>query len=151
MIFIEDTLCSSVEKKDHTRTLMNKQTQFKVASRRYLNTHSFYSVEEFLTFKNYSKNMHKFFSSPPRPERLWGPPSRLSNGYQGSFPGHKAAGREADLSPPSSAEVKERVELYFHFPNTPLWRGAQLKHRDNFTFLYFIFTLRALGQAYLAV
>jgi hypothetical protein len=26
------------------------------------------------------------------------------------------------------------VELYFHSPNTPLWRGVQLKHRDNFTF-----------------
>jgi len=42
--------------------------------------------------------------------------------------------READHSPPSSAEVKEYVELYLHFPNTPPWRGAQLKHRDNFTF-----------------
>jgi hypothetical protein len=28
------------------------------------------------------------------------------------------------------------VVLYLHFPNTPLWLGAQLKkHRDNFTFL----------------
>jgi hypothetical protein len=26
------------------------------------------------------------------------------------------------------------VALYFHSPNTPSWRGAQLKHRDNFTF-----------------
>jgi IS1 family transposase len=31
------------------RSLMNKQTQFKVALQRYLNTHCFYSVEEFLT------------------------------------------------------------------------------------------------------
>jgi len=31
------------------------------------------------------------FSSPPHPDRLWGPPSLLSNGYQGSFPGGKAA------------------------------------------------------------
>jgi hypothetical protein len=43
-------------------------------------------------------------------------------------------GREADHSSPSSAEVKECVELYLHSPNTPSWRGAQLKHRDNFTF-----------------
>jgi hypothetical protein len=28
----------------------------------------------------------EFFSSPPRPDRLWGPPSLLSNGYQGPFP-----------------------------------------------------------------
>jgi hypothetical protein len=33
-------------------------------------------------------------------------------------------GREADHSPPSSAEVKECVELYLHSPNTPSWRGA---------------------------
>jgi hypothetical protein len=34
------------------RSLMNKKAQFKVALKRYLNTHSFYFVEEFLTFKN---------------------------------------------------------------------------------------------------
>jgi hypothetical protein len=47
--------------------------------------------------------------------------------------GIKRLGREADHSLPSSAEVKECVEIYFHFPNTPSWRGAQLKekHRTN--------------------
>jgi hypothetical protein len=30
--------------------------------------------------------LSEFFSSPPRPERLWGPPGFLSNGYQGLFP-----------------------------------------------------------------
>jgi len=28
-----------------------------------------------------------FFSSPPPPDRLWGPRSPLSNEYRGSFPG----------------------------------------------------------------
>jgi hypothetical protein len=48
--------------------------------------------------------------------------------------GIKPPERETDHSPPSSAEVKEWVELYLHSPDTPSWRGAQLKrkHRDNF-------------------
>jgi len=28
------------------------------------------------------------------------------------------------------------VELYLHYPNTPSWRGAPLKHRDNFNLPY---------------
>jgi hypothetical protein len=36
----------------------------------------------------------------------------------------KRPGLEADHSPPSSAEVKECVELYFHSSNTSSWRGA---------------------------
>jgi hypothetical protein len=38
--------------------------------------------------------------------------------------GVKWPGREADHSPPSSAEVKECVELYFHSLNTSSWRDA---------------------------
>jgi hypothetical protein len=55
-------------------------------------------------------------------------------GTRGSFPGEgvKWPGRKAHHSPPSSAEVKECVELYLRSPNKPSWRGAQWKHRDNF-------------------
>jgi hypothetical protein len=49
----------------------------------------------------------------------------------------KRPGREADHSPPPSAEVKEWVDLYLHSPNPLSWRGAQLKHRDNFTFSFY--------------
>jgi hypothetical protein len=38
--------------------------------------------------------------------------------------GIKRPGREADHSPPSSAEAKECVELYIQSPNMPSWRGA---------------------------
>jgi hypothetical protein len=41
------------------------------------------------------------------------------------------SGRETDHSPPSSAEVKEWVELYLHSLNTPSWRGAQLGGADG--------------------
>jgi hypothetical protein len=34
------------------------------------------------------------------------------------------------------------VELYFHSPNTPSWRGAQLKHRDNFTFTFTLYQVK---------
>jgi len=41
---------------------------------------------------------------------------------------------------PSSAEVKECVELFLLYPNTFSWRGAQLKQRDSltFTFMYLV-------------
>jgi len=50
-----------------------------------------------------------------------------SGAYPASYPmgtgvfslGVKRPGREADQSPPSSAEVKECMELYRHSPNTP--------------------------------
>jgi hypothetical protein len=44
----------------------------------------------------------RIFSSPRRPDRLWGPPTSYPVGTEGSFPGG-----EADHSPPASAEAKK--------------------------------------------
>jgi hypothetical protein len=52
--------------------------------------------------------------------------------------GVKQPGREAGHSPPSSTEIEGCAELYLHSPNKPPWRCAQLKHRDNFSFTFFI-------------
>jgi hypothetical protein len=49
-----------------------------------------------------------------RPYRPWGPLSRLNNRYRVSFPWVKRPGRGVNHPLPSSAEVKEKVEL-------PLW------------------------------
>jgi hypothetical protein len=82
-------------------------------------------------------------SSPQLPDRHWGPPSFLFNGYQGLFPGGKAAGHEADHSAPSSAEVKNGGAI------PPLrrmssWHNASfIKRKDNFTV-----TLRTLEVIY---
>jgi len=54
----------------------------------------------------------------------------------GSFPGLKRPGRDVDHPPPSSAEVKERVELYLY---SPLWAFVACSG-VNFTFT-FTFTL----------
>jgi hypothetical protein len=64
----------------------------------------------------------EFFSSSPRPDRLWIPPSFLSSGYRDSFSGCKVAGwgggeGEADHSPPSSSEVKNA----WSYASTPLY------------------------------
>jgi len=51
------------------------------------------------------------------PDRSWGPPGLLHNGYWLAFPAVRRPGRGVDRPPPTSAEVKERVELYVHSPS----------------------------------
>ena len=56
-----------------------------------------------------------------RPDRPWGPPSLLRNGRRVSFRGVKRPGRGVNHPPPSSAEVKARVELCLYSPSGPSW------------------------------
>jgi hypothetical protein len=66
------------------------------------------------------------FSSPLRPDRLWGPPSLLSSGYQ-VFPwGVKRLGCESDHSPQSNAEVKNAWS-YIYTPPIRLYSLVQVE------------------------
>ena len=51
-----------------------------------------------------------------RPDQSWGQPGLLYNGYRVSCPRVKWPGRGVNHPPPSSAEVKEREELYLYYP-----------------------------------
>ena len=61
------------------------------------------------------------------PDRLWGPHSFLYNGYR-FFSGVKRPGRRSWPPTPSSAEVKERVEIYFYSPLRLLGLFCYLYH-----------------------
>ena len=49
------------------------------------------------------------------------PPKLLYNVYRVYFPRVKRPGRGVNHPPPSSAEVKERVELYLYSPSGSSW------------------------------
>jgi hypothetical protein len=59
------------------------------------------------------------FPHPSRPAPVAHPASCKM--CTGSFPGVKRPGRGVDHPPPSSAGVKERVELYLYSPSGPSW------------------------------
>jgi len=69
---------------------------------------------------------------PTCPDRTSGPASLLYNGYQVSFPEVKLPGRGVDHSPTSSAEVKEKVEVYLY---SPLWASVAC-YKVTFTFTF---------------
>jgi hypothetical protein len=73
-----------------------------------------------------------FFSKPFRP--VLAPTQPPIEWVTGALsPGIKRKGREADHSPPTTADVKKN-EFIYPLPHTSSWRSAQLvKHRDNFT------------------
>ena len=51
----------------------------------------------------------------------WGPPILLYSGYRVCFFGANQPGRGVHHPPTSSAEAKERVELYVYFSSVPSW------------------------------
>ena len=59
------------------------------------------------------------FSAPV--QSPWGPPNLLYNGYRVSFPGVQRPGNGVNHLPSSSAEVKERLELYLYSLSETSW------------------------------
>jgi len=57
-------------------------------------------------FNSHEGQWWDFFSSPPRPDLFWSPPSLLYSGTGALSPEVKRPEREADHLPPSNAEVK---------------------------------------------
>jgi hypothetical protein len=76
----------------------------------------------------------EIFLSPPRPDRLWSPPTCYSLGTRDSFPEGKVAGAWTWPLTSIWCRGQECVELYFRSPRKPSRCGAQLKDMDNFNF-----------------
>jgi hypothetical protein len=79
----------------------------------------------------------EFFSSPPRPERLWAPPSLLPNGHQGLCPwGSSGRGvkltTDLHLEPCSKNGWSYTSTLQYAFI---AW--CLVKHRNIFTFTFY--------------
>jgi hypothetical protein len=68
----------------------------------------------------------RIFSSPCRPDRLWGPHSLLSNGYGGHFP-RVYSGRGVKLTTYLQLVPRSRKYLSIHpFPHAPVLGGSLL-------------------------
>jgi len=68
-----------------------------------------------MVWRSSSSGREIFHTCPDRP---WGPPNLLYNGYQIIF-GVKWPEHGFNHPPPSSAEAKGRVELYLYSPTVP--------------------------------
>jgi hypothetical protein len=78
-----------------------------------------------------SGRCERFFSTRPRPHRLWCPQNFYPMDTEEFFPKVKRQGREADHSPSSTTEVKNGGIIH-PIPHTYLWFGAYIiKHRNK--------------------
>jgi hypothetical protein len=104
----------------------------------------------------YPRQCRCLFSSLPGPDRLWAHPASHPMCNGSSFPGGEAAGREADHSPLSSAEVKNAWR-YDSTPHTSSYHGVSLrtgyilqawylfKHGDKSTLAFYLITWGIIG------
>jgi len=80
----------------------------------------------------------RFFSTPNRPHRSWGPPS----GQWGSFSGVKRKGREVSHSAPCSAEVKNEWSFTSAFP-----KCLHDADRENFTVYLYLTVCKIINNS----
>jgi hypothetical protein len=73
-LYMKSWVISNLDKIYHTH-LCNFMSKFRLCYRSHKDDRGFDSRQGL-----------RIFSSPPRPDRLWGPPSLLSDEYQGLFP-----------------------------------------------------------------
>ena len=66
----------------------------------------------------------------------------------GSFPGVKRPRRDVNHPPPSSAEVKETVELYVYSPSGPSWPAICLSLPFTFTITLLCYVCKIHAYAY---
>jgi hypothetical protein len=80
--------------------------------------------------------VYKFISSPPCPNRLWVPPSLLSNGYEGLFPwvwSYTSTPQYAFME----CSVKAQRQLYLHIYHTLAnVTSSSLKYMILFMMMY---------------